>query len=59
MGQAQSLTELFKMFRDEAMRIDPTIKEAWLYTDETMDGSREKRLAGIQFVREHKTKRAA
>jgi hypothetical protein len=55
MPRPGNLEDLFAEFERDARRIDPTIKQAWVYTDETLrlppNAPRRKRLAGIQFER--------
>ena len=46
-----SLQQLAEKFRDDAMKIDPTIVKCWVYTDELRDGPREDRIMGVMIER--------
>ena len=54
MGQfdeAKTLSELFELALEAAQRIDPSITDVWVFTDELIPGDREQRLAGMSFRR--------
>lgn len=48
-----SLEALAMKFRDEAMKLDPTITNFWIGFDELMDGPREDRVMQVYIERKN------